>query len=648
MSLPPGFLDELRSRVSLTSVIGRKIQWDLRKSNQRKGDMWAPCPFHQEKTASFHVQDRESYYYCFGCHAKGDAITFLREVENLSFMEAVEALAGEAGMTMPERDPRMQQKIDKFTTLSEVMEKAVRYFQIMLKSQSGQDTLAYLEKRGLSKETQTLFDLGFATNARQGLLTVLTEQGVRTEHLIECGLCINPDDGGAPYDRFRNRAMFPIRDGRGRCIAFGARAMDDSANAKYLNSPETVLFDKGKSLYNIRRARSALSKDQKLIVVEGYMDVIALSQAGFSTAVAPLGTAITQDQLLMMWSLHPEPVVALDGDTAGLRAAYRLIELTLPLLETGRALRFALMPKGQDPDDVIRTDGPNGFQTLLDQAIPMVDLMWRHAIDGQNFDSPERKSALEKTLQIKMNLIKDVGLRRNYERALRQKRWEFFRSQPNKKKYLNGQSRINQRSSATQMAKSSSLAVRDVFSADKLREAVIIAALINCPKAVSMMLDDLQDFEFYDVIYDEILRILCQFKPVQREDAEDKISEVLGREVLDRLWSENLVKVAPCIKQPQNVDMTCLTVKGELIKLSNARGLQAELAEVTQASDQEIDDTNIWRITRAAEAERKTVLPDSEDKIIYDTASNGARVSRSEKDGFEKVLLEIAFSKKKK
>ena len=251
MSLPPGFLDELRSRVSLTSVIGRKIQWDLRKSNQRKGDMWAPCPFHQEKTASFHVQDRESYYYCFGCHAKGDAITFLREVENLSFMEAVEALAGEAGMTMPERDPRMQQKIDKFTTLSEVMEKAVRYFQIMLKSQSGQDTLAYLEKRGLSKETQTLFDLGFATNARQGLLTVLTEQGVRTEHLIECGLCINPDDGGAPYDRFRNRAMFPIRDGRGRCIAFGARAMDDSANAKYLNSPETPIYKKSEVFYGL-------------------------------------------------------------------------------------------------------------------------------------------------------------------------------------------------------------------------------------------------------------------------------------------------------------------------------------------------------------------------------------------------------------
>ncbi|MGA0371884.1 MAG: DNA primase, partial [Paracoccaceae bacterium] len=316
MSLPSGFLDELRARVSLTSVVGRKVQWDQRKSNQGKGDMWAPCPFHQEKTASFHVLDREGYYYCFGCHAKGDAITFLKDAENLSFMEAVQELARQAGMTLPERDPGLQKQIDARSVLADVMEKAVRYFRMMIKTQAGREASLYLDRRGLSEGTQNRFDLGYASDNRQGLLKALTEQGVREEQLIECGLCIAPDNGGAPYDRFRNRVMFPIRDARGHCIAFGGRAMDQNARAKYLNSPETLLFDKGRSLYNIGSARSALGKNHPLIVSEGYMDVIALSQAGFETAVAPLGTAITENQLQMMWRLHPEPVVALDGDAA--------------------------------------------------------------------------------------------------------------------------------------------------------------------------------------------------------------------------------------------------------------------------------------------------------------------------------------------
>ena len=648
MSLPPGFLDELRSRVSLTSVIGRKVQWDLRKSNKGKGDMWAPCPFHQEKTASFHVLERESYYYCFGCHAKGDAITFLKEVENLSFMEAVETLAHEAGLAMPERDPKMQKKINERIILSEVMEKAVRQFQIMLNSNSGQAAAEYLKKRGLSKETQTLFGLGFAKNSRQGLFKALTEQGVNEVDLIKCGLCIKPDNGGPAFDRFRNRAMFPIHDDRGRCIAFGARAMDDKARAKYINSPETVLFDKGRSLYNIRRARAELSRGKKLIVAEGYMDVITLSQAGFSSAVAPLGTAITESQLLTMWRLHSEPVVALDGDVAGLRAAYKLIDIALPLLETGRALRFALMPKGQDPDDVIRNAGPDAFQTLLDRAIPMVDLIWRQATEEGVFDSPERKSALEKSLRVKANLIKDAGLRRYYENALRDKRWEFFRSGSNAKKYSSGLGRANQRSAATPTAKSSSLAASDVFSAENLREAVIIAALINCPQAVRAILDDLQAFEFQNSTYEEILRLLCEFTPKHRQEAEAKISKLLGSEILDNLWSENFVNVAPCMKQPQNIEMTCNTVKAELRKLANTRGLQAELAEVAEDSDQEIDETNIWRITRAAEAKQKALFPDLDDRNIYHRASNGVRISRFEKDGFEKVLSEIMFSKKKK
>ncbi len=649
MSLPSGFLDELRARVSLTSVVGRKVQWDQRKSNQGKGDMWAPCPFHQEKTASFHVLDREGYYYCFGCHAKGDAITFLKDTENLSFMEAVQELARQAGMTLPERDPGLQKQIDARSVLADVMEKAVRYFRMMIKTQAGREASLYLDGRGLSEGTQNRFDVGYASDNRQGLLKALTEQGVREEQLIECGLCIAPDNGGAPYDRFRNRVMFPIRDARGHCIAFGGRAMDQNARAKYLNSPETLLFDKGRSLYNIGSARSALGKSHPLIVSEGYMDVIALSQAGFETAVAPLGTAITENQLQMMWRLHPEPVVALDGDAAGLRAAYRLIDIALPHIDASRALRFALMPEGQDPDDVIQKGGPEAFQTLLENAIPMVDLMWRQATEGQNFDSPERKSALEHALQNQTRLIKDAGLRRNYETALRDKRWDFFRAQTSPR-YLTSQKGGGRRNSApvTQVTKASRLAARDGFSADHLKESVIIAALINCPKALEGMIDELQGFEFFTSEYGEIVRVLCQYLPQSREDAEARVSDAMGKRVLEMLWSENHVHIAPCMKQPQNVEMTIMTVQAEVQKLAIQRGLAAELEEVSRGSEQDIDDTSVWRITRAVEAKNTTLAPTSEDKAAYDMADNGARINRSEKDGWEKLLSEISFSKEKK
>ncbi len=647
MSLPSGFLDELRARVSLTSVVGRKVQWDQRKSNQAKGDMWAPCPFHQEKTASFHALDREGYYYCFGCHAKGDVITFLKEAENLSFMEAVEELARLAGMTIPERHPGLQMQMDAHSVLCEIMEKAVRYFRMMLKTQAGREANLYLKGRVLSEETQSHFEIGYAQNNRQGLLKALIDQGVREEQLIECGLCIAPDNGGMPYDRFRNRIMFPIRDSRGRCIAFGGRAMDANARAKYLNSPETILFDKGRSLYNMGRARSALGKKTPLIVCEGYMDVIALSQAGFKTAVAPLGTAITENQLQMMWRLHSEPVVALDGDSAGLRAAYRLIDVALPHIDPKSALRFVVMPAGQDPDDVIRTGGAGAFQALLENALPMVDLMWRQAIEGRNFDSPERKSALEVALQNKTRLIKDVGLRRNYETALREKRWSFFRLKLSKS-YDTSSKGAFRAKSVTQMAKASRLAVREGFSADHLKEKIIVAALINCPKAIQCIVDDLQGFDFRTSEYGEVLRVLCHNLPESREDAEKQVSEAMGNKFLEILWSENHVHVMPCMKHPQDVELTVMTVQSELQKLTIQRGLAAELEEVFCTAEQDMDDTSVWRITRAVEAKNNALVPSSEDKAAYDMAENGARINRSEKGGWDKLLSEISFSKEKK
>ena len=321
MSLPAGFLDELRSRTSIIQVVGRKVMWDTRKSNQGKGDMWAPCPFHQEKTASFHVDDRKGYYYCFGCGAKGDALGFVKETENVSFMEAVEILSREAGMQLPALDPKLKEKSDRQTKLAEVMEQALNFFRLRLNTSSAASARSYLIERGLTQEVLDRFEIGFAPDSWQELWDHLTEKSVDEELILAAGLAKPSNKGKRPYDTFRNRIIFPIRDPRGRCIGFGGRAMDPTDNAKYLNSPETELFDKGRSLYNYGPAREAIGKGQILIVAEGYMDVIALSQVGFNATVAPLGTAVTEAQLQLMWRVSDEPIIALDGDKAGVRAA---------------------------------------------------------------------------------------------------------------------------------------------------------------------------------------------------------------------------------------------------------------------------------------------------------------------------------------
>ncbi len=427
MSLPPGFLDELRTRVSLSDVVGRKVAWDRRKSNAARGDWWAPCPFHQEKTASFHVDDRKGFYYCFGCQAKGDAIGFVMESENAGFMEAVEMLAAEAGLAMPARDPKAAEREDRRKGLAEVMEMAVRFLRMQLRTARGAAARDYLAGRGLDDAALERFEIGFAPDDRGALLGHLEGKGVPIDAIVESGMAIRPDDGGKPYDRFRGRIMFPIRDARGRCIAFGGRAMSPDARAKYLNSPDTPLFDKGRTLYNHGPAREAAGRTGRLIVAEGYMDVIALVRAGFEDAAAPLGTAVTEHQLRMMWRMADEPIIALDGDAAGLRAARRVIDVALPMLEAGKTLRFCLLPDKQDPDDVIRTSGREGMEALLDGALPLVEMLWRREIEGRDFDAPERRAALDKRLGEALNRIPDRGLRGHYADALRARRNALFR-----------------------------------------------------------------------------------------------------------------------------------------------------------------------------------------------------------------------------
>lgn len=650
MSLPPGFLDELRTRLSMSQVAGRKVMWDQRKSNQAKGDMWAPCPFHQEKTASFHVDDRKGFYYCFGCHAKGDAISFVRETENVSFMEAVEILAGEAGLQMPARDPKAQEKADRRTQLAEVMELAVSHFRLMLKTGAGAEARDYLTRRGLDDAALDRWDIGFAPDAWQGLWDHLKAKGVEDDLILGAGLAKPSQKGGKPYDTFRGRIMFPIRDARGRAIAFGGRAMDPNDNAKYLNSPETDLFDKGRSLYNHGPAREAAGKGAPLIVAEGYMDVIALSEAGFGATVAPLGTAITEDQLRLLWRIAPEPIIALDGDKAGLRAAMRVIDNALPLLEAGQSLRFAIMPEGKDPDDLLKESGPAAMQALVDSARPMVDLLWQRETEGKVFDSPERKAALDKDLRTAIARIQDPSIRNHYGQAIKDKRWELFRARPQGASGQGGQKRAwqpgkgggwQQTPPVLASTKTSLLASADDRAQEALREAVILAILIRRPDMLDQVESRMERIEMVGPGHGDLQQLLLRHAHDGAAVLAEQIELRIGAQALEKLFALNHVRITPAIRADDDDEIVSACLTEELTKLEALRGARREVIDAEADMNALPDEGVTWRLGQAAEARNKALRSQTEDKATYEVADNGSLLNREERDALDALLAQI-------
>jgi len=414
MAFPPGFLDELRARLSLSDVVGRKVRLKRRSGSEYAG----LCPFHNEKTPSFTVNDKKGFYHCFGCGEHGDAVGFVMKTEGLSFPESVEKLAREVGLPVPRATPAERERADRVATLQQVVEEAARWFQKQLRLPVGRHGLDYLRGRGLEEATIDDFRLGFAPDTRDGLLAALKREGVPIDKIVEAGLVLQPEDNREPYDRFRGRVMFPISDRRGRVIAFGGRVMG-ADEPKYLNSPETPLFHKGANLYCLDRARVAATKDQPVIVAEGYMDVIALHGAGFVGAVAPLGTALTEGQLGELWKLADEPYLCFDGDNAGRRAAARAAERALPLLRAGKSLRFLGLPAGEDPDSLIRVRGADAIRRILELARPLSDVVWDMETEGKVADTPERRASLQRAVEQRVAEIADPVVRDYYRTDMR-------------------------------------------------------------------------------------------------------------------------------------------------------------------------------------------------------------------------------------
>jgi len=406
VTLSPAFLDELRARTTLSALIGRSVKL------QRAGREWkACCPFHKEKTPSFTVNDEKGFYHCFGCSAHGDAISWLTDQRGLPFMDAVKELADSAGMAVPAPDPGSQERAERAAGLYEVMEAAAAWFVEQLEGVEGGAVRDYVKGRGIGEATRRRFGLGLAPDARGKLKAALKNFG--NDKLIECGLLIQPEDDKEPYDRFRGRLMFPIRDQRGRVIAFSGRILG-AGEPKYVNSPDTPLFDKGRILFNLDQAGPASRAERRVIVVEGQMDVVALDQAGVAEVVAPLGTALTEAQLALLWKLSPAPLFCFDGDPAGQKAAVRAALRALPYVGPARSLAFVTLPAGQDPDDLIRAGGRAALDALVEQPETLVDKLWQHELHAEPLTTPEQKAGLRRRLSDHASAISDPDVREQY------------------------------------------------------------------------------------------------------------------------------------------------------------------------------------------------------------------------------------------
>jgi DNA primase len=413
MRFTPQFLEDLRARLPVSEVVGKRVKL------KRAGREWKGLsPFQQEKTPSFTVNDQKGFYHDFSSGKHGNIFDFVMETEGVSFPEAVERIAAMAGVPLPAVTPDAARHEQRRKTLYDVMDLAAKFFSDTLASRLGAKGRGYLGDRAISPSTQLQFRLGYASPERFALKEHLGSLGISTEDMVEAGLLIAGEDIPVPFDRFRDRVMFPITDLRGRVIAFGGRALEKDVPAKYMNSPETPLFHKGDNLYNHAPARQAAHDGRPLVVVEGYIDVIAMVTAGFTATVAPLGTALTESQLALLWKMADEPILCFDGDKAGHKAAWRAADLALPHLKPGKSLRFALLPEGQDPDDLARSGGRAAIDDVMGAARGLSEVIWSREIEGNSFATPERRAALEARIGELTNGIRDEVVRRYYRQDL--------------------------------------------------------------------------------------------------------------------------------------------------------------------------------------------------------------------------------------
>jgi DNA primase len=621
MRFTPQFLDELKARLPVSEVVGRRVKL-VRSGREFKG----LSPFNKEKTASFFVNDQKQAWFDFSSGKNGSIFDFVMESEGVSFPEAVERLAQMAGVALPKVSREDEQRDAHRKTLHDVMEIAAKFFQETLASKAGAKARGYLADRGLDAATQLKFRLGYASAERFALKDYLGKQSIPVEDLVEAGLLIAGDDIPLPYDRFRDRVMFPIADLRGRTIAFGGRALEKDAPAKYLNSPETPLFHKGGTLYNIAAARQAAHDGATVVAVEGYVDVIAMVTAGFAAAVAPLGTALTEDQLGLLWKMADEPVLCFDGDGAGMRAAYRAVELAMPRLKPGKSLKFALLPQGQDPDDLLRSAGRDAVKDVVDAARPLADMLWARETEGHQFDTPERRAALEARLNEVTSGIGDDAVRKYYRQDFSARLSQFFAPAAPRGNFQRGpgeawrqnsreRGQWQPRNGAPQRPPTGGKHVPYVVVSRQLasspvhrghrtavprREALILQAALNYPWLLHDHLEELSQLEFRHADAEKLKSALIDIAAhAAAADAEAVRAELAQRglaEVMARI-DASITTASVWGARPDAAPDDVLVTWQQLVALHRQwHSLTKELKDAEQALGQDTSEANYLRL----------------------------------------------------
>lgn len=604
MSLTPAFLDELRARTTLSALIGRTVKIT------RAGREWkACCPFHNEKTPSFYINDDKGFYHCFGCSAHGDAIRWLTDQQGLPFMDAVKELAAAAGMDVPQADPRAAEKAEKAKGLHEAMADAARFYADQLHGIAGAEARAVLERRGINADTARAFGLGFAPDSRTKLKDTLKTYG--DAMLVEAGMLISVENK-EPYDRFRGRLMIPIRDARGRVIAFGGRIIGEG-EPKYLNSPETPLFDKGRTLYNLDRASAASRKAGRVIAVEGYMDVIALAQAGFGEAVAPLGTALTEHQIERLWRMADIPLLAFDGDAAGQKAAIRAANRALPHLAPGRSLAFVTLPHGQDPDDLVRGAGPQAFEQLLSAAQPLADRIWQHELAAEPLETPEARAGLKRRLSDLAATIQDGNVRHEYVSEFRNRFDAHFA--PVQRSFTPRaqiRGKPGQRWQPPEPPPSPTVQALGATGIDRVLAKAVLAGLIRHPAEIARHLEVLSSMRLADDALGRLFEAVIDVALADQALDTARLRTILAASGFDRLASELLrADTLPFTFTQKEWDAGRASLDlGEAIAVLAARPqVDAALAEATAAVQARFSDAAFERqvalVRRKAELESR-------------------------------------------
>ena len=620
------FINQLKEKLSIVDTIGKKVTWDNKKTNANNGIYWSCCPFHNEKTASFKVDQNRGLFYCFGCHEKGDTISFTMKKENIDFLTAIEKLANEIGLKIPTDfgSKNVNNNISKsYSKILEIQEIALLYFTNCLRDTPSSKASLFIKNRISSEKIINNFKLGYATEKNKAIYELLLNKGYKEDIIVKSGLCAKNDRGDI-YDRFRDRIIFPIFNSTNKVVGFGGRALNSSASAKYLNSPETEVFQKGKLLFNENNCQKDF-KNKNLIIVEGYMDVIALSKVGLTNCVAPLGTAVTIDQINRIWRISKSPIFAFDGDNAGQKALERLTYLVLPYISAENTIQACTLPNNHDPDDLISKFGNQSILELINQPKSLLQILWDNLTKNIDISTPEKRVQLENKLNFILNQIKEKSLRYHYSQAFNKLKLElfgFFEKKINIMQNLNNETNARGYTSKLKTNKKNSLPnekTKNTLIANtddpnkvesRLQETAILLLIINHPSFIVKFANKLNEIFFTNSDIEKIFKVLIHLNSngfIKKKEIIEELNVNFGQDIYKKLYSAGPIKINPLFNEEISYEEAETGLNDVLNRKIARQYIDQELNEATENIFKNEEETLTWRIDQANKLLNKAI-----------------------------------------